>query len=242
MRIFYNVNSTERRRLTEALGAIMLWEPIYARAPTFSYIVGNYSVDVNGTITCPLSATKEIVDQTIAKLKEYGFTPVAVEGDELNILLPKDRFTPEALDRLQEIVRSKAPLFKKAFRTENVPVEDLGDKICFPWFHLYGLEGETKAYEHFIAALAKFASERKRITAKPYTGDNDKFAMRLFLVQLGLKGSDYKQTRKILLMNLSGNSAWKNGAPPEPPRNVAVYARVASEAQISKPPRKENIR
>ncbi len=44
--------------------------------------------------------------------------------------------------------------------------------------------------------------------------DNEKFAFRVFLIRLGFIGDDYKAARKILLSNLSGNSAFKNGAPP----------------------------
>lgn len=215
MTIVYNVTGTERKRLAKALGAITLWEPVYAGAPSFAYKVGNYTVDKNGAVSCPASATQEIIGQIIAKLKEECFTPVSVEGDALSVSLPCNLFTPEALDRLREIIGGKAPLFRKAFQNEHISFEIEGDKLCFPWFHLHGLDGEVEAYSRFICALGKMARERRRITARPYTGTNDKFAMRLFLVQLGLKGPKYKQTRKLLLMNLSGNSAWKNGAPEE---------------------------
>jgi len=40
--------------------------------------------------------------------------------------------------------------------------------------------------------------------------ENDKFAMRIFLVRLGFVGDEYKTARKILLRNLSGNSSWKH--------------------------------
>lgn len=215
MTIYYNVTGSERKRLAQALGAITLWEPVYAGAPSFAYKVGNYTVDKNGAVSCPASASQEIVDQIIAKLKEEGFAPESVEGDAFTVSLPCNLFTPEALDRLQEIIGGKAPLFSKAFQNEHISFEIEEDKLCFPWFHLHGLDGEAEAYSRFICALGKMARERQRITARPYTGTNDKFAMRLFLVQLGLNGPKYRQTRKILLMNLSGNSAWKNGAPEE---------------------------
>jgi hypothetical protein len=35
----------------------------------------------------------------------------------------------------------------------------------------------------------------------------------VFLIRLGFVGDEYKTARKILLRNLSGNSAFKNGAP-----------------------------
>lgn len=213
MTIHYNVTGQQRKKLAQALGAIVLWEPVYTGAPTFAYKVGNYTVDKNGSVSCPDSATQEIVDQIVAKLKDEGFTPESIEGDALTIELPRDLFTQDAMDRLQEIIGGKAPLFQRAFKVDAISMEVQEDKLCFPWFHLHGLDGETDAYTQFVSALSRMARERQRVTAKPYTGTNDKFAMRLFLVQLGLIGPKYKQTRKILLMNLSGNSAWKNGTP-----------------------------
>ena len=41
--------------------------------------------------------------------------------------------------------------------------------------------------------------------------DNDKYAFRCFLLRLGFIGSEYKAERKILLRNLTGSSAFKNG-------------------------------
>ena len=56
------------------------------------------------------------------------------------------------------------------------------------------------------------ALNQKRITAKEKPVDNDKYAFRCFLLRLGFIGEDYKTERKILLRNLSGSSAFKNGA------------------------------
>ena len=41
--------------------------------------------------------------------------------------------------------------------------------------------------------------------------DNEKYAFRCFLLRLGFIGAEYKTARKILLKNLSGSSAFKNG-------------------------------
>lgn len=49
------------------------------------------------------------------------------------------------------------------------------------------------------------------MTAKEKATDNDKYAFRCFLLRLGFIGSEYKAERKILLRNLTGSSAFKNG-------------------------------
>ena len=53
----------------------------------------------------------------------------------------------------------------------------------------------------------------KRVTAKEKPVENEKFAFRVFLIRLGFVGQDFRVARKILLKNLTGNSAFKNGVP-----------------------------
>ena len=117
--------------------------------------------------------------------------------------------------RLKALVASKHSLLCSAFNVKDVPVEVTKDKISFPWFPITGEDGEAEAYTQFIEAIVKMAKELKRITAKDKKEENEKFAMRMFTVRLGLKGDKYKLLRKLLSKNLTGNSAWSKGAPPE---------------------------
>ena len=55
------------------------------------------------------------------------------------------------------------------------------------------------------------AKEAKRVTAKEKEVDNVKYAFQCFLLRLGFIGDEYKQNRKILMRNLTGSSAFKNG-------------------------------
>lgn len=87
------------------------------------------------------------------------------------------------------------------------------DTVSFPWFEGRDLDAdEAKTYTHLIAALCDMARNQKRITAKEKVTDNDKYAFRCFLLRLGFIGAEFKDERKILLRNLSGNSAFKSGS------------------------------
>ena len=72
------------------------------------------------------------------------------------------------------------------------------------------------------------ARNQKRITAREKATDNDKYAFRCFLLRLGFIGAEFKDERKILLRDLSGNSAFKSGQrrtedlQPEPPASTAA--------------------
>ena len=56
------------------------------------------------------------------------------------------------------------------------------------------------------------ARNQKRISAKEKAVDNEKYTFRCFLLRLGFIGDEYKTTRKILLRNLSGSTAFKAGS------------------------------
>ena len=59
--------------------------------------------------------------------------------------------------------------------------------------------------------LCEMARNQKRVNAAEKTTDNEKYAFRCFLLRLGFIGAEYKAARKILLKNLSGSSAFRNG-------------------------------
>jgi hypothetical protein len=139
----------------------------------------------------------------------------AHEPGRMTVEIPLEGFSPEAIDNLTKIVTAKEALIKAALGAEDIPIKMTSDALRFPWFTLTDTFGEGDAYARFIRALCDIAKRQKRVTAKSYAEENDKFAMRLFLVRLGFVGPEYKAARKILLKNLTGNGSWKNGRPPE---------------------------
>ena len=96
---------------------------------------------------------------------------------------------------------------------ETLPIEEDSDEIVCPWFSdISELNpDEIKAYTNFIGKLCKFSLNAKRVSMKEKAVDNEKYAFRCFLLRLGFIGADYKTDRKILLKNLEGSSAFKNG-------------------------------
>lgn len=83
----------------------------------------------------------------------------------------------------------------------------------FPWFSAHSSSDEVDAYTRFINRLSASAKEQKRVTAKEKAVENEKFDFRVFLIRIGFVGDEYKSARKILLKNLSGNSAFKSVTP-----------------------------
>ena len=68
---------------------------------------------------------------------------------------------------------------------------------------------EINIFMELVALMNKQALESKRINPAETKTDNEKYTFRVWLIRLGMKGDKYKGTRKFLLNNLSGNSAFR---------------------------------
>ena len=116
-----------------------------------------------------------------------------------------------AVGNLTKLLDAKGSLIKKALGVSELPIEIQEDRVAFPWFREMPDADAVKAYTHFISALCEMSKNAKRVTVTEKAVDNEKYAFRCFLLRLGFIGSEYKVERKILLKNLSGSSAFKNG-------------------------------
>ena len=165
----------------------------------------------------PDGTEKEIVEDLIRQLREHGFQDdmeiteeVPVQQDKLTIVIPKESLTDTALENLQKIIVNKQTLFQRAFRTDSTEIKITEEKINFTWFPYTTDSDEIAAYTQFISRLCDMARDAKRVSSKPTETDNDKYAFRCFLLRLGFIGKEYKTARKILLRNLTGNSAFRS--------------------------------
>lgn len=212
----YNVTGERRKALVWAVSEILGEDAVYQGAPTFAYAVDGYTISRSGVLTCPDNAGQEEVERLVSALRGMNFIPQCeANSNAFTVEMPRAGFSEEAYSNLQKIIASKASLLKKSLETDALVVEATADKLIFAWFTLHGLDGEADAYTRLIAAMYKMAKEQKRVTARERNFTNEKFSMRVFLIRLGFIGPEYKTARKILLKNLSGNSAWKYGSPPE---------------------------
>ena len=135
----------------------------------------------------------------------------ATDEDNLSISLPRSLFTETALKNLDALLRSKGRLIRHAFDIKEATYTLIDDRITFAWLHGTITDETAKAYAEFISKLCEMARTQKRVTAKEKIVDNEKYAFRCFLLRLGMIGSAYKESRKILLQNLIGSSAFKSG-------------------------------
>ena len=133
------------------------------------------------------------------------------DEDSLSISLPRSLFTETALQNLDALLLSKGRLIRHAFDIKEATYTLTNDRIIFAWLRGTITDETAKAYAEFISKLCLMARTQKRVTAKEKIVDNEKYAFRCFLLRLGMIGSAYKESRKILMQNLTGSSAFKSG-------------------------------
>ena len=232
MRIEFHRTGAERKALVTAIGEILEVRPKYKGMPSAAYEIDYFTVTKNGTLEFDDRADSEEVENLLEQLADRGIVAAPAEmvqtwlNAKVEELSEKRETEPQAanvgltveipLDKvavgnLTKLLDAKGGLIKKALGAQNLGIEVLEDRVVFPWFPEMPEADSVKAYTHFISALCEMSKNAKRVTATEKSVDNEKYAFRCFLLRLGFIGSEYKAERKILLKNLTGSSAFKNG-------------------------------
>jgi len=69
--------------------------------------------------------------------------------------------------------------------------------------------GKIKTYIQLCLGMSELAKEVRNASAKPQQSENDKYAMRTWLLRLGFIGEEFSTARTFLTKELSGNAAWR---------------------------------
>lgn len=224
MTVYYNAE--DRKPLVKAISEFTGTKAVYMKTPTYAYRIGDFTVTREGNLEFEDSVDAASL---ISHLVSLGFTsdtsateqqettseevpaPPAETAHSENVGLTVEiPLANVSVDNLNRLLDAKGKLICKALAVDNLPIEVTENTVKFPWFSDCSAD-ESKAYTHFVSALCDLAANAKRVTAKERETDNDKYAFRCFLLRLGFIGSEYKTERKILLRNLTGSSAFKNG-------------------------------
>ena len=231
MKANYNMTGKERKALVDAIAAITGEAAEYQFVPTCAYKIGNITVDKEGAVICE---DEEKLGRVMVRLGQMGYYPDAEQPADPE---PGQETVQEAIEPAQEpegettgltislplasanvgtlrnLISAKESLIKKAFGITDTRINITEEKIEFPWFDRELTPEETNAYMLFLTQLCKLSKELKHASCKPVETDNEKYAFRTWLLRMGFIGPDFKAARKILLKNLSGSSAFRNGAP-----------------------------
>jgi hypothetical protein len=115
-------------------------------------------------------------------------------------------------ENLVKLLEGKASLIKKALGEDGIgelPIEFADKNVKFRWLKIGTEFAVQTAWTEFLCKAVKFSKKANRVSVKDEpVGDNPKFAMRVLCVKVGLNGSEYKETRKLLLRKLPGSTAF----------------------------------
>lgn len=228
MRVEFNRIGAERKALITAISEIIGTKAKYMGMPSTAYDFGGLIVDKTGALEFEENIFPKDIKDLLQSLAEKGFTTenskdleqgkeVSEEPEEtlqsesmgLTIAVPLEKVK---VGNLTNLLKVKGELIKKALGADDIRIEVDDEKVSFPWFSELPNADSCKAYQNFIVALCKMSKEQKRINSTEKEVENEKYAFRCFLLRLGFIGADFKTDRKILLKNLEGSAAFKNGA------------------------------
>ena len=239
MELNFNVTGAKRKELVSEIARIDGSKKEYLGVPSCAYRVGDFHISKDGVV----SADEEKLMDILETLRVAGFEPAGQtkeegkdepqeahseaekneptekpmpsqnKGEALTIEIPLAGFDENALANLDNLIKSKGWLIKKALGIEELPIKVGEASMKFPWFKKMPDSDECQAFTDFIGKLAEHSKKQKRISSKVKETENEKYAFRCFLLRLGFIGTEYKKQRKILLSRLNGSSAFKVGKP-----------------------------
>lgn len=99
------------------------------------------------------------------------------------------------------------------------------DRVSFYGFPVAPDKAHLTAFGQLAVLMNNQAIQQKRIQAKAVDTTNEKYALRIWLVRMGMGGDEYKASRKILMERLSGHTAFRTPADAEKAKEKAQKKR-----------------
>ena len=212
--IHFNAAGAERKKLAARIAEYEGVETQYLGAPSFAYAAGRCKVLKDGTVE-----TEGEDSELLIFLEGLGGVTEPTETDStetddavrISICLPAHDMSERQIQNVFDLIESKQTLIKKAVGTDELPITLEDGKLCFDWFSTDSTPEERQAYMALLCGIRGLAMTLHRVNRRETEVPNEKYAFRCFLLRLGMVGNDSKAQRKILLKNLSGSSAWRDG-------------------------------
>ena len=206
-RIPFSPNKRGRKKLAEALAVHLGVNPGYAGTPSFDYLIGQARLDRDWVLHLPEDIDTDALTEMVITA---GFAP---RGEEygLTLAFPTTRWDEATGAKLEALLAAKGALIAKALGIPATPMNlnAVEETVEFAWFEQLPNAEVIEAASVLLQLMIEHAKTAARISPKPPASGNDKYAMRCWLLRLGMIGEGYKTARRVLLANLEGNAAWK---------------------------------
>lgn len=104
------------------------------------------------------------------------------------------------------------------------------DEVIFTGFGRAADMDTLTAYGQLAVLMNDQALTQKRIQAKHVNDANEKYAMRIWLIRIGMGGAEFKKTRAILMKPLGGHTAFRTPEEAQKAKEKAQRQRDALKA------------
>lgn len=200
-------NKSGRKKLADTIASDLGVRAEYAGTPTFDYLIGAARLDRDWVLHLPEDIDAEAL---IEATQKAGFAPVGEEYG-LTLAFPTTGWDEATAAKLEAMLAAKGELIAKALGIPATPMNlnAVEGTVEFAWFDTVPDADVIEAASVLLQLMIEQAKTSTRVSPKPPEPGNDKYAMRCWLLRLGMIGEGYKNTRRVLLTNLEGNAAWK---------------------------------
>ena len=229
----------DRKTLVKAISEHLGQEANYNGPPTFSYTIGQVTVDREGLLHVP-----DDMDAKDLKtlLSSNGW--LDPELDRLTISVPANDLTVKAMHNMILMLYGKQYLLGKAIKANTIQIAeavierlneslpenpgdfkalmddfkargqitgvDFADDNASLSFPLSDMPDVIAAYIQLTASIIAAAKAATRVHQELQQPENEKYHMRSWLVRLGFGGKEAKGVREVLLKHLKGHSAFRS--------------------------------
>lgn len=229
---------TDRRILIDALSEHLGVPAEYAGAPTFAYRIGKITVERDGSLSSEsdldLEALKPYLMQKGFIADDSGTMSITCSADDFTaenlrnliyMLYAKQYLLNQVtqtqnllirtalITRLREQVELTLDLIQAALLDSKaaggvVGFEYQNGKVsmAFPFDESKPLEWAV--YGELLSKIVAAARDAKRVQPTIQKPENEKYAMRSWLLRLGYAGPEFKSSRQVLMQNLKGQAAF----------------------------------
>lgn len=225
----------DRKEKVKILGEHFEVKPRYLGAPSFAYEINiegeSYTIDREGCIMTSWGAEVELEDlleepeeETInfeLEIPMKGHSGKTLKNI-INIIHSKQPLIKKSLGLEEDLVDSN---FVKKLNEEDInsidsferAINRIGDEEGHPGI-VFNFKEQTFTFKYtdseaaamwLFAGINKQAKRQARALARVSPTENEKYTFRAWLNRLGMGGDEYKEIRKELLKNLSGDSAFR---------------------------------
>lgn len=211
----------------------------YLGAPTFAYQIGAYKLLRNADIDCisppdesflqHLRESGFLENSITAEGISIPFTTtdprsrmnlicmLSMRAKLINKAIGQDNAFIIRKGFLQKL-KDHNPATLDEFRAEMAHLDAgrnlrgvhiLDDRVIFTGFPDTASDAEQQAFRDLATCMVRSSEAQRWVKAASDDIVNEKYAFRVFLVKIGMKGKEYDMTRAILIERLSGDSTYR---------------------------------